>query len=368
MRISSKTATCIISLFFLITTPLICRGDTTLTVYGLGSIEKDNLAQAEQRALDDAFAKAALQASLRFVPDSSIADLMQLLPEYTASRRMQDVLQYQITSRARQGNVLQLSVDVKLDDDSLRQWLHSRALTIPRAHRSKVLLAISYLEPGSEAPYEWWSGTAGKAYSPFESQFGLELSRLGENVIRPGKLQGAAHYQPDPLDTAQALGADVLITGTIAYTPVLDTLYECLFEVSLMDVASGAVISSWSVSRRGDFSTTAMNSLMIDEVIRPVRAGISKRILIESPGVIKKTLCVEGISDYVTYQSMINALKSIEGVTRISITGIHGHSICHVMEIKGNLYDAMENLKRRQIAKADILVEGEAAYIRILDR
>jgi hypothetical protein len=65
---------------------------------------------------------------------------------------------------------------------------------------------------------------------------------------------------------------------------------------------------------------------------------------------------------------MINALKSIEGVTRISITGIHGHSICHVMEIKGNLYDAMENLKRRQIAKADILVEGEAAYIRILDR
>ncbi len=366
MRIHRKTATYIISLFFLITTPLICRGDTTLTVYGLGSIEKDNLAQAEQRALDDSFAKAALQASLRFVPDSSVADLMQLLPEYAASRRMQDILQYQITSRTRQGDVLQLSVDVKIDDDSLRQWLHSRALTIPRAHRSRVLLAISYLEPGNEAPYEWWAGKAGKAYSPFESQFGRELSRLGENVISPGKQQGAAHYQPDPLDSAHALGADMLITGTIAYTPVLDTLYECLFEVSLIDVASGTEIASWSVSRRGDFATEAMNSLMIDEIIRPVRAGISKRILSESPGVMKKTLCVEGISDYVTYQSMINALMSVEGVSRISITGIHGHSICHVMEIKGSLFDAMENLKRRQIAKADILVENEAAYIRIL--
>lgn len=368
MRIHRKTATCIISLLFLVTTPLICRGDTTLTVYGLGSIEKDNLAQAEQRALDDAFAKAALQACLRFVPDSSVADLMQLLPEYTGSRRMQDILQYQITSRAQQGNVLQLSVDVKIDDDSLRQWLHSRALTIPRAHRSKVLLAISYLEPGSESPYEWWTGKASTAYSPFESQFGRELSRLGENVISPRKQPGKAHYQPDPLGSAHALGADMLITGTIAYTPVLDTLYECLFEVSLVDVASGTVISSWSVSRRGDFSAEAMNALMIDEVIRPVRAGISKRILSESPGVMKKTLCVEGISDYVTYQSMINALMSIEGVSRISITGIHGHSICHVMEIKGSLFDAMENLKRRQIAKADILVENEAAYIRILSR
>ncbi len=366
MRIYHKTATCIISLLFLVITPLICRGDTTLTVYGLGSIENDNLAQAEQRALDDAFAKAALQAALRFVPDSSVADLMQLLPEYTASRRMQDILQYQIASRARQGDVLQLSVDVKIDDDSLRQWLHSRALTIPRAHRSKVLLAISYLEPGSEAPYEWWAGKAGTSYSPFETQFGRELSRLGENVIRPRKQTGEAFCQPDPLNSAHAVGADVLITGTIAYTPVLDTLYECLFEVSLVDVASGAVMSSWSVSRRGDFSTESMNSLMIGEVIRPVRAGISQRILSKSPGVMKKILCVEGISDYVTYQSMINALMSVEGVSRISITGIHGHSICHVMEIKGSLFDAMENLKRRQIAKADIMVENETAYIRIL--
>lgn len=366
MRIHPKTAICITALFFLVITPLICRGDTTLAVYGLGSIEKDNLAQAEQRALDDAFAKAALQASLRFVPGSSVADLMQLLPEYTASRRMQDILQYQITSRTRQGDILQLSVDVKIDDDSLKQWLHSRALTIPRGHRSKVLLAISYLGPGSERPYEWWAGKAGMAYSPFESQFGRELSRLGENVISPRKQPGPAHSQPDPLDSAHALGADMLITGTIAYTPVLDTLYECLFEVSLVDVASGAVISSWSVSRRGDFATEAMNSLMIDEIIGPVRAGISKRTLSESPGVMKKTLCVEGISDYVTYQSMINALMSVEGVSRISITGIYDHSICHVMEIKGSLFDAMENLKRRQIAKADILVENDAAYIRIL--
>jgi hypothetical protein len=63
---------------------------------------------------------------------------------------------------------------------------------------------------------------------------------------------------------------------------------------------------------------------------------------------------------------MITALKSMEGVSRISITGIHGHSICHVIEISGSLLDAMENLRRRQIAKADIKVENEAAYIRII--
>jgi len=367
MRITHKAATCIISLVLLITTPYICRGDTTLTVSGMGSIENNNLAQAERRALDDAFEKAALQASLRYIPGTSIEDLVQLLPEYTSSRGMRDILQYQITSRAQRDEVLQLSVDVKLDDDSLRQWLHSRALTVPRGHRSKVLLAVSYLGPGGDQSYEWWKEKAGKPYSPFEAQLGQALSRLGENILDPPKQQPSeSRPQSDPLNVARSAGADILITGTIAYTPVLDTLYECSFEVSLVDVSSGSTLSSWSVSHRGDFPTTAMNSLMIDEIIGPVRAGINKRILSESPGVAKKTLCIEGISDYITYQSMINALKTIDGVSRIMITGIHGHSICHVIEIKGSLFDAMENLKRRQITKADILVENEAAYIRII--
>lgn len=364
MRITNKTAAGIISLFLLIAAPLVCRGDTALTVHGLASIENGNLAQAERLALSDAFSKAALHAALRHVPETSVADLMQSLPDYASSRGMRDILQYQVTSRTQRDDTLHLSVDVRLDDDSLRQWLQQRALTVPRAQRSKVLLAISYLAPGSETPYEWWA--AGKGYSPFESQLAQELGRMGENVLVAPKVRKGGEEPPDPVETARAAGADMLITGTIAYTPVLDTLYECAFEVSLVDVASGEPVSSRSASHRGDVPLAVMNSLMIDEIIEPVRAGISKRILSETPGVARKTLCVEGISDYVTYQSMITALRSMDGVSRISITGIHGHSICHVMEISGSLFDAMENLKRRQIAKTDIKVEAEVAYIRII--
>lgn len=364
MRITNKTAAGIISLFLLIASPLVCRGDTALTVHGLASIENGNLAQAERLALSDAFAKAAFLAALRHVPETSVVDLMQSLPDHAASRGMRDILQYQITSRVQRDDTLHLSVDVRLNDDSLRQWLHQRALTVPRPQRSKVLLAVSYLAPGSETPYEWWA--TGKGYSPFESQLAQELGRLGENVLAAPKVRKSSEQPLDPVEMARAAGADMLITGTIAYTPVLDTLYECTFEISLVDVASDVALSSWSVSHRGDVPLAVMNSLMIDEIIEPVRTGISKRILSEIPGTARKTLCVEGISDYVTYQSMITALKSMEGVSRISITGIHGHSICHVIEISGSLLDAMENLRRRQIAKADIKVENEAAYIRII--
>ncbi len=366
MRTTYKTKACIIFLLFFLAAPLICRGDASLAVFGVGSIENANLARAEQRALEDAFAKAILQASLRHVPGSSVADLMQLLPGYLSSRGTQDILQYQITSRNQQDDVLLLSVDVKLDDDSLRQWLDAHALTVPRERRSKVLLAISFLGPGNVKPYEWWTSNKDRSYSSFESQFARELKHYGEYIIDPPKKTRAAREDSTPLDAALSAGADILITGSIAYTPVLDTLYECSLELSLMDVASRSVLSTWSVSLRGDFSTSAMNSLMINEVIKPVRTGISKKILSESPGVTKKTLCVEGVSDYITYQSMINSLKATEGVIRVSITSIHGHSICHIIEIKGSLFDAMENLKRRQIAKADILVENEAAYVRII--
>ncbi|MFY9397662.1 MAG: hypothetical protein WAR22_04785 [Desulfomonilia bacterium] len=364
MRITYKTAAGIISLFLLIATPLVCRGDTALTVHGLASIEDGNLAQAEKLALSDAFAKAAFHAALRYVPETSVADLMQSLPDYASSRGMRDILQYQITSRTQRDDTLLLSVDVRLDDDSLRQWLHERALTIPRAQRSKILLAISYLAPGSDAPYEWWASD--KGYSPFESQLAQELERLGENVLAAPMVRKGGGKPLDPVEAARTAGADMLITGTIAYTPVLDTLYECAFEVSLVDVATGEPVSSRSASHRGDMPLKVMNALMIDEVIEPVRAAISKRILSEAPGLARKTLCVEGISDYVTYQSMITALRSMDGVSRISITGIHGHSICHIMEVSGRLSDVMENLRRRQIARADIQVEAEVAYIRLI--
>lgn len=371
MRITRKIKTSIISLLLLLTAPAFCWGETTLTVSGVGTLEGSNLAKAEQQALQDAFAKSVLQTALKYVPESSFADLMGLLPEYTSSRGAQDIIQYQILSRVQQNGVLLLSVEVKMNDDPLKEWIGAHALTIPRQLRPKILLMISSRELGKKVPYEWWTGRGKTAYSPFESQFATDLKHFGENVL--GTPQPMIGLRPDlarTVDIARSLGADIVLTGSISYTPVLDRVYECTFKLSLIDVRAQSTLSSWSISHKGDLGVQAMNALMIDEVIKPVRSRIGARALSLKPVTTKKTLCIEGINDYALYQSIINALRSMDSVSKISTSSINGssHSICHIIDLKGNLSDVMENLKQRQIAEADIVVEDNKASIRILQR
>jgi hypothetical protein len=111
-----------------------------------------------------------------------------------------------------------------------------------------------------------------------------------------------------------------------------------------------------------------MNALLINEIIKPVRSLINGRIVTYTPVSMKKNLCIEGIGNYVTYQSIINALKSMDSVTRLSVTGVYSqtHSICHTLELKGSLADVMENLRHKQIADADMIVEDDKAVIRLL--
>jgi hypothetical protein len=354
-------------LTILICSPNNAFGETSLEVYGVGAIEEGNLAKAEQLALNDAFSKTILYVALRYVPSTSSVDLLQTLPEYTTSRGMQDIIQYQITSRTQQYDVLQLIVDIKIDEESLSEWLYAHTLTVPYELRPKIIFMITSYGPGDDELHEWWSMRGKKSYSSFETQLSQEFYRLGEQVLEPPqRLKGVRFGSQKPFEIAEAAGADLLISGTISYTPVLDTLYECSAEMSLIDMQTTAPLGTWSVSRRGDFDVLVMNNIIKDEVIKPIRSRIAHRMLSQSPIVMKKKLCIEGIYDYVTYQSLVNSLSSMESISAVEISSIQGHTICHTIKIKGSFFDIMENLKREQITEADIMVEDETAYIRII--
>ena len=368
MRGSPKLAVFALCLFIFVCSHSGVHGETTLEVYGVGAIEEDNLAKAEQLALKDAFSKAILQVALRHVPYSASLDLIEILPDFMASRGMQDIIQYQITSRSQQYDALTISADIKLDDESIKDWLYAHTLTLPNELRPKILLMISSYGPGDEEFHEWWSMKGRKTYSPFETQLKQRFYQRGENVLEvPQRLNGIRFENQKPYEIAQAAGGDILISGTISYTPVLDTLYECSMEISLLDLQTLSPVGTWSVSKRGDFSRSTMNALIIDEVIKPIRARIAHKMLSISPIIMQKNLCIQGIEDYVTYKSFINALNAMESVSAVNINSIQGHSICHTLQIKGSLFDIMENLKSEQIKEADIVVEDDTAYIRIIN-
>jgi hypothetical protein len=368
MRITGKKAAFFLSFLILLIAPVTGRTEVLVSITGVGAVEGNNPAKSEQTALQDAFSKAALQVCLKYVPQSSLPELVNLLPEFLSSRGMQDIVQYQITSRSQANGVLVLNVDVKMNEEPLKAWINGHSLSTPVYLRPRVLLMVSDSGTGKKA-YEWWSDKGRSTYSPFESQFAQELKKVGENVIDTP--QSARIPRSDllkPVDIARSQGADLLIAGTLTTLPVINRLLESSLKISLVDVRSQATLSSWSITHKSDLGATVINALMINEVIKPVRSLINGKIISHTPVSMHKTLCIEGIGNYVTYQSIINALKSMENVSRLNVTGVYGssHSICHSLEIRSSLADVMENLKQKQVADADMLVEDDRAVIRLL--
>jgi len=340
----------------------------SLVVSGISAIEGNNIAQADKLAFDDAFFKAYLEIALRFVPASSSFDLMQKLQGFVHSRGTQDILQYQILSRSQQENILLMEVDIKLNDTPLKEWLQAQALTTPLALRPKILLMISSRGPGLSERFEWWTMNVPRSYSPFEAQLAGRLKDLGEFISDlPQKVPFPQAGTDSAIQTASAIGADFLITGSATHRLTPEKFLDSRLEISLMDIHAKQRLSSWNISLRGSVDQKTMNDLLINTVLDPIRSQLAKKVTTISPVVKEKILCITGIRDYRIYQSIINALRSMDSIIKISVLNIKGHDICHTIETKGSLDNILNTLKQKQIVEADMIIEGDVATIRILN-
>jgi len=353
-------------LFFCTSSPLLA--EQSLVVSGISALQGNTVTQAEKLAFDDAFARAYLEIALKYVPSSSSFDLMRKLRGFAASRGNQDILQYKIISRSQQDNALLLEVDVRLNDAPLKEWLQAQGLTTPLFLRPKILLMISSRGPGLSERHEWWSMKTPRVYNPFETQFALRLRELGENVSDvPQKFSLPQSGMDRTIYVASSSGAAYLITGSVSHKLTPESSLDSRLELSLVDIGTKQIVSTLNVSLRGSADQKTMNDLLISSVIDQIRSHIAKKVTAINPMAKEKSLCIEGVRDYTLYQALINTLRSMDNVTKITVSGIKGHTVCHTLEIDGRLENVLDTLKQKQLAEADILIDGDAASIRILN-
>ena len=345
------------------------RAEVSLMVSGISAITGSNISQAEKIAYDDAFYKAYLDLALKQAPASSAVDLAQKLKGFVASRGTQDIIQYQIVSRSQQDNVLILSLDLKVNDVPLKEWLQSQAFTTPLGLRPLLLLAITTRGPGASERYEWWSAPKPKGYSPFETQLALRLKNAGENVSEVPQHIAVLPAGPDrTVALAANLGAHLVITGTITHRSSDALSLDSRMDISLIDVRTRQRLFNSSIAFKGTVDVKTMNELLITTVLDQMRSEITKKVVVITPVIREKELCIEGVKEFDAYQSMFNTLRSMDTVTKIAVSRIQGHTICHTLRIKGSLQDILDSLKQKQIAQADMVVNGDTASIRILNQ
>ena len=366
----SRLCTCgvfwLVLIHFLSLSP--ARAEVSLVVSGISAIAGSNISQAEKTAYDDAFYKAYLDLALKQVPSSSAVDLSQKLKGFVASRGTQDIIQYQIVSRSQQDNVLILSLDLKVNDVPLKEWLQAQAFTTPLGLRPLILLAVSTRGPGVSERYEWWSAAKPKGYSPFETQLALRLKNAGENVSEVPQRIAVMPAGPDrTVAVAANLGAQLIITGTITNRSSDALGLDSRMDISLIDVKTRQRLFNSTIALKGTIDVKTMNELLITAILDQMRSEITKKVVVITPVLRERELCIEGVKEFDTYQSMFNTLRSMDTVTKIAVSRIQGHTICHTIRIKGSLQDILDSLKQKQIAQADMMVEGDMAYVRLIN-
>ena len=136
-------------------------------------------------------------------------------------------------------------------------------------------------------------------------------------------------------------------------------------EISLIDVRTRQRLFNSTITLKGTIDVKTMNELLITAVLDQMRSEISKKVAVITPVLRDKELCIEGVKEYDTYQSMFNTLRSMDTVTKIAVSRIQGHTICHTLQIKGSLQDILDGLKQKQIAQADMMVDGDMALVRL---
>ena len=343
------------------------RAEVSLVVSGISVITGNNISQAEKFAYDDAFYKAYLEVALKLVPASSAVDLSQKLKGFVSSRGTQDIIQYQIVSRSQQDNVLILSLDLKINDTALKEWLKAQALTTPLGLRPLILLAITTRGPGPSDRYEWWSSAKPKGYSPFETQLVLRLRNAGENISEVPQHIAVLPAGPDrPVAVAANSGAHLVIIGTITHKSSDALTLDSHMNISIIDVRTRQRLFNSTITLKGTFDVKTMNELLITAVLDQMRTEITKKVAVITPILREKELCIEGVKEFDTYQSLFNTLRSMDTVTKIAVSRIQGHTICHTLQIKGSLQDILDSLKQKQIAQADMMVDGDVASVRLI--
>ena len=261
-----------------------------------------------------------------------------------------------------------MSLDLKINDTPLKEWLKTQAFTTPLGLRPLILLAITTRGPGASERYEWWSAAKPKGYSPFETQLALKLKNAGENISEVPQRIAVMPAGPDrPVAVAANLGAHLVITGTITHRSSDALSLDSRMDISLVDVRTRQRLFNSTISLKGTVDVKTMNELLITAVLDQMRSEITKKVVVINPVISEKDLCIEGVKEFDTYQSLFNTLRSMDTVTKIAVSRIQGHTICHTLQIKGTLQDILDNLKQKQIAQTDMMVEGDRASIRLIN-
>jgi hypothetical protein len=233
------------------------RAETqTIEVEGVAAVVNNDIANARDKAIDDAKRKAVEQVAGSHVSSESITQNFQLVEDKVYARASGFVKTYAIASEFKDQDTYHVKIKATVDASAVAENLDQIFKTKPR-----VIVMIAEQNVGGKSFSYWWS-SAGFASEMDVMQTALisQWQPRGYKFIDPGLLRGKlrltkAMQNPQLADTdvvtlSKGADADIAIVGKVLVSdagPVMDGVqmhsFHAVGTLRVLNVDTGEIIA-----------------------------------------------------------------------------------------------------------------------------
>ena len=197
---------------------------TTINLIGRGTIRRDDVAGARDRAIDDALQGAVEQAVGLVISPTSVVQDFQLLSDRVYDQTAAFIHDYKVLTEAKSGLYYRVVVRATVSMSSIQDKLQSIGILVTHEEMPTVMFFLSEQNIGEPAPRYWWGqsppGThlsvTEKALSEYMHEKGfviVDRATLNQDIQLGSEGMGPEISDDTAVELGKELGSDLVIVG-----------------------------------------------------------------------------------------------------------------------------------------------------------
>ena len=317
--------------------PTAVEAAEVVEVEGVAAIVKDDVAQARDRAIDDAKRKAVEQVAGTRIQAESVTRHYRMVEDRIYSRASGFIARYRILSELREQNVYRVRIEASVDDRALVEDLSLVMKTRPR-----VIVMIAEQNVGRSGFSYWWGKGHVADLDILQTALVEAWQPRGFKFVDPALLQdklakSSALTQPSLTNQAAvAIGrsadADVAIVGKVLVSdggPVMKGVdmrtFNAVGTLRILNVDTGEIIAvadraATAAHVDGNLGGRAAIRALANKLTDDLERRIVTRWTAEAAGTRRLEVVVEGVRGARMARALARGIRQqVRGVESVRV-------------------------------------------------
>ena len=356
--------------------PAFAAEGTVVKAKGQAAIYGDDVANARDKAVDDALRKAVEQAVGTLISSDTVTENFQLISDKIISQAKGYIRRYKVLSEEKEDGVYSVTVEAEVAKGNLSSDLNGILQVLKSRNMPRVLVMISEQNIGGEST-TWWgkpgaSINLGVVENVFIDQWNPKGIRFVDRQAIMGDLKTEGALQSAEVSDNQAKqfgaagGAEIVVIGKAVATDsgtILNTAMHSLqatISIRALAVDTGEIIATATLSKTtGHINAVTGGSIALKQATLGIADTLLKKILVKWEGEVAGSSTVRLTLINVRKSKFLRQVASIirnevRGVADVRQRSFRNRKAQLEVDLKGSAQDLAEELEDKTFSKFEV--------------